>query len=184
MGTVENVTAVRVAGQVLVAAVGAASLLVALIFLGAQLMAPGPADRTFVLASVVGAAGGAVLLFLHRLGLRPGPIGWAAALVSGVGGAAAGLLHGTAQTCCAFAHLAARGYPFPWLRRGASAETAGAAVAKTAGRPWHPHWDALLADVLFWAYLGVLAAVLVALVRRAVGGTTRAGGGEGVGGRP
>src|SRR3954468_4949671 len=59
------------------------------------------------------AAGGLVLLMPHRLRL-PGLLTAAAATLAALVGAAAGLLAATASTCCTYAYVVQRGWPFGW----------------------------------------------------------------------
>ncbi len=153
--------------QVLLAAAGAGGMIAGLTTRLAELISEEPAPR-FVLAASVAAAGGAALVFLPRLRLRPTPMGVVVTLVTALAGTAAGLLRSIESTCCAYAYLVGRGYPFEWLRRGDTGDTPAAARAATLDKPWNRHWDAFAADLAFWGFAGVLAVVVVALLRRAV----------------
>jgi hypothetical protein len=163
---VETLNQRDVGSRVLFAAVGALSLVVGLLILGGELTS-GPGDSRFLLAGGVASVGGAALIFLHRLGLRPTAAGWATAVVAALLGTGLGLLRRIQDVCCMFAYLVAHGYPFTWLRRGATGETASAARSLAVRSQWHLHWSALIADLLFWGLVGMLTAVAAALVRRA-----------------
>jgi len=115
------------------------------------------------------AAGGLVLLMPHRIRL-PGLLTTAGAGLAALAGTAAGLVAGAAETCCAYAYVVRRGWPFPWVSRGAVADDPAGArlLADSAG--WHVDAISLAADLLVFAYAGMLIVVVVVLARR-----TRAG---------
>jgi hypothetical protein len=160
-------TARRLGGRIVLSAAGALGMIVGLLVLLNELRA---AERTgeSLLAGAVGTAGGAALILLPRLRLEPGLPGVATATVTAVVGTAAGLARVVESTGGAFAYLVGRGFPFTVLRRGDTGATPGAAKAAALDHPWNPRWDALVADLAFWALVGVLLAVLAALLRRTI----------------
>jgi hypothetical protein len=122
-----------------------------------------------VLDTVVGcvlAAGGLVLLMPHRIQLPPVATTVAVCVV-GLAGTAAGLVARTAQTCCDVAYIVDRGWPFRWVQRGAVADDVGTAYRLAQSAEWRVDVVALAANVLLWAYAGMLVVVVAVLVRRA-----------------
>lgn len=126
----------------------------------------GPHPVIDVLVGAVLVAGGLVLLMPHRVRL-PRLAGALGAGLGGLIGTAAGLLVGTAQSYATYAYVAGRGFPFYWLQRGASASTPETARSLARASAWQVDVAALAVNLLFWAYAGLLVAVLVVLVRRA-----------------
>lgn len=127
----------------------------------------GPRFVTDVLVGVVLAAGGLVLLMPHRVRLRPVPslLGAGAAALAGT---AAGLLVSTSQLGGLYAYVTARGYPFHWVQRGAGATDPDTARRLADTARWQLDPVALIGDVLFWAYAGLLVLVAVDRARRAM----------------
>lgn len=166
METAEAVRVRHVVGRMALLALGAGVMIVGLLMPAGELAPGDERDPTFVLAGAILAAGGAALVFLHRLRLRPSPPGVIATVAVALAGTGAGLVHVSESLCCMFAYLVGRGYPFEWLRRGHTAETAAAAKSQALQQAWTPNWHSLLADAVFWGAAGVLLVVAVALVRR------------------
>jgi hypothetical protein len=126
---------------------------------------------TAVQDTVVGCvltAGGVVLLMPHRIRL-PRLLTAIAVTVAGIGGTAAGLLVKRAQTCCDFAYIVDRGWPFHWAERGAVADDSGTAYRLAQAANWQVDLVSLAGDLLIFAYAGLLLVVIVVLVRRARG---------------
>jgi hypothetical protein len=161
----------RVGPRVLLSAAGALGMIGGLMVLLDQVRSAVRIPESLV-AGAVATAGGAALIFLPRLGLRVRPAGVATVLATAVAGTAAGLFRVTEVTRPAFAYNAGRGYPFLPLRRGDTGETPALAKAAALRLPWNVHADALLADLAFWGFAGVLLAVAVALLRRALRAAT------------
>jgi hypothetical protein len=146
--------------------VGGVSLVAGLLLLGIGLLTATPSTHHLVFGAVV-AAGGAVLLLARRLRL-PARSGGAGAAGAALAGTAAGLLAVRVSAGGMFAYAEHRGYPFAWLHRGATADTAEAARAAAQDAPATVEWVTLLADAAFWAYAGLLVAAAAAVARRAV----------------
>jgi hypothetical protein len=125
----------------------------------------GPQVVTDVLTGGVLAAGGLVLLMPHRVRLRPvtGVAAGAAALV----GTVAGLAVGASQTAGMYVYAAARGYPFHWVQRGGIADDPDTARRLAETSDWQVDVPAVLTNVLFWAFVGLLVTVAVDGVRQA-----------------
>jgi hypothetical protein len=104
----------------------------------------GVSDVPYLIFHAVVLVGGMVLLALEWIGPKPGTAGYVAAgVVTGAG--------------MIFSALSVRhGYPFGFLVRNEGA----------AGR-WHVDTPHAIADVIFWAYLGLMVLVVVSLLRRA-----------------
>jgi hypothetical protein len=125
----------------------------------------GPTAALDLGVAVVLAAAGLVLLMPHRIRL---PRLITAAVMAGfaVAGAAAGLLASKGRDCCMFAHIEDRGWPFTWAQRGAVADDPATAERLARGAHWTVDAVSLAADLLLWAYAGMLLVVIVVLVRR------------------
>jgi hypothetical protein len=128
----------------------------------------GPHQLVDVAVGVVLAAGGLVLLMPHRIRL-PGRLTLGGAAVVALAGTASGLLMVAASACCTFAYVVQRGWPFAWLDKGAIADDATTArlVANTA--EWRVDAISLVADLLVFAYAGMVIVAVVVLVRRTAG---------------
>jgi hypothetical protein len=124
---------------------------------------------TDIVVGVVLTAAGLVLLMPHRVRL-PRPATAIVAAVVGLGGTMAGLAVRTAQLCCMFGFFVDRGWPFHWLSRGGTADTPAAAYRLEQGASWDVNVLTLAADLVLWAYAGMLLVVIAVLVRRARGG--------------
>ena len=141
---------------------GAASLVAGLTWI--LINTSGPSALLDALVGCVLAAGGLVLLMPHRIRL-PRIATAAAMTVTAVGGAALGLLAGRAQTCCMYAYIADRGWPFHWVQRGAVADDPDTAQRLTQGANWHVDLVSLAGNLLVFAYAGLVLVVIVVLVR-------------------
>jgi hypothetical protein len=151
--------------------VGACTLVGGLTWLLLNLQAPRPiAD---LLVGGVLAAGGLVLLMPHRI---PLPRRWTAAgmTLAAVAGTAAGLASATEQVCCMFAYATGRGFPFRWLRRGAEAADPETARNLALAANWQVDVIAVAGNLLFWAFVGLLAVATLDAVRRSRRGRSEA----------
>jgi hypothetical protein len=155
----------QVVGAALGGTLGALSLVGGLTWLLLNLH--GPRFATDVLVGAVLAAGGLVLLMPHRVRLRPVP-SLLGAGASALAGTAAGLLVSTSQLGGLYAYVTARGYPFHWVQRGASAADPDTARRLADAAQWQLDPAALVGDALFWAYAGLLVIVVVDRARRAM----------------
>ena len=126
----------------------------------------GPSAVLDTLIGLVLVAGGLVLLMPHRISL-PRRATAVAMVVAGLAGTAAGLLTGKVKECCEFAYVVDRGWPFTWAQRGALADDPDTARRAARAANWTVDVIALSADVLLWAYTGLLLVVIAVLVRRA-----------------
>jgi hypothetical protein len=126
---------------------------------------PGSHPAMDATVGVVFTAGGLVLLMPHRVQL-PGRATTGAAAGAAALGTLAGLGIGSAQACCSFVYAMARGFPFDALQRGAFADDSGTARRLALGSDWHVDALGLAGDLVFWAYAGMLAVVVVLLARR------------------
>lgn len=144
-------------------AAGALTLVGGLTWLLLNLQSPQPAVD--VLVGVVLSAGGLILLMPHRIRL---PRQWTAVATAGTAaaGTIGGLVSGVEQTCCMFAYTTTRGFPFRWVGRGAEAVTPEAARNLALAENWRIDPFAVAADLLFWAFVGLLAVVVADVVRR------------------
>jgi hypothetical protein len=88
---------------------------------------------------------------------------------TGTAGTAAGLLVDKTQTCCSYAYVVDRGWPLHWAQRAAWASDPDVARRMSGSADWTADLPSLGADLLFWAYVGMLLVVVAVLVRRARG---------------
>ncbi|WP_436526405.1 hypothetical protein [Actinoplanes sp. HUAS TT8] len=120
----------------------------------------------FTPSGLVVLAAGVALVLWYRL--RPSAA-WSA--VGAVAGAAAGTIGTlsvrTEKLCCMFGWSEARGWPYAWLSRGASADTPEAARALAYADGWAPDPVYLVTDVMIWASAGFLLVVAAGLAVRA-----------------
>jgi hypothetical protein len=141
---------------------GALSLVGGLTWLLLNMQGTHPVLDTAV--SLVLAAGGLVLLMPHRITLPRRVTGIAttgAALAGTVAGLAA-----TASQASTIAYVVARGWPFHWLHRGGVADDLETARRIALAADWQVDGVALAADLLVWAYAGMLVVVIAVLIRR------------------
>ncbi|MBO3740426.1 hypothetical protein [Actinoplanes flavus] len=146
------------------AGIGLMSLLVGGFWL---VMSPNGGDLTDAFMGAVVAAGGLVLLLWHRLGLSGRPVSVAAG-AAGVTGTLAGLTVYAGGVCCMFSFSESRGWPLTWLGRGAVADTEDEAIRLARAESWGVYPSDLLVDLVVWAYAGMVLAVLIGLVGRAI----------------
>jgi hypothetical protein len=138
----------------------------------------GPHPVVDLAVGAVLAAGGLVLLLPHRIELPPLATTIAAG-VAALAGTAAGLASSSAQSCCDFAYIVDRGWPFHWVQRGALASDPDTARRLAQAGNWQVGALSLAADLLLWAYVGILIVAGAVLIRRALrardGGRVEAG---------
>jgi hypothetical protein len=152
------------AGRTLRWLVGAGSLVSGLTWILVTQL--GPVGWIDIATGLVLAAGGLVLLMPHRISLprratAPVMVG------AGLAGTLAGLAAGTSRLCCMFASITDRGWPYAWAQRGAVADDPETAIRLARSADWSVDVIALTADLVLWAYVGMLVLVVVVLVRRA-----------------
>jgi hypothetical protein len=112
-------------------------------------------------------AGALVLLMPHRIQL-PRLATLVAVIGIGVAGTAAGLAAKSAQAGD-FVYVIGRGWPFHWATRGAIAGDATTAYRAAQTANWEVDFVSLAANLLLWAYVGMLLVVIVVLLRRSRG---------------
>jgi hypothetical protein len=127
----------------------------------------GPHPVLDVSVGAVLAAGGLVLLMPHRVRL-PGAVTAGAAALAALAGGAAGIAAGSVQICCAYAYVVQRGWPFRWLSRGGVAGDPETARRLAQSARWHVDAVSLGADLLVWAYAGMVIVAVAIVCRRAV----------------
>lgn len=125
----------------------------------------GPDPLLDLAVGAVLSAGALVLLMPHRIRL-PRPATMAAVIGGGLVGTVAGLLARTEQTCCSYAYLSDRGWPFHWVGRSAVATDPDTAYRLAQDADWKVNLISLSANLLLWAYAGMLVVVIAVLVRR------------------
>jgi hypothetical protein len=111
------------------------------------------ADGPYVLFHAVLLVGGVLLLALGRIGPNPGVAGYSAFGAALGGGTLISAIPLTTTVCCMPAYSFRHGFPFPFL-------------ARDEGGPWHVDSQHLLADLLFWGYVGLALLTVVSLARR------------------
>jgi hypothetical protein len=124
-----------------------------------------PDPAADLVAGIVLAAAGLVLLMPHRITLPPRVTALAMA-VTALAGAGAGLLVDKTQTCCSYAYVVDRGWPLHWAQRAAFASDPDVARRMSGSANWTVDLPSLAADLLIWAYAGMLLVVIAVLVRR------------------
>jgi hypothetical protein len=125
----------------------------------------GPSPLLDLLVGVILSTGALVLLMPHRIRLPRRPT-LVAVIGGGLVGTVAGLFAVTEQTCCAYAYVVDHGWPFRWAGRGAVATDPDTAYRLTQDADWHVNLLSLGANLLLWAYVGMLLVVVAVLARR------------------
>jgi hypothetical protein len=129
----------------------------------------GPHEWLDATVGAVLAAGGLVLLMPHRIRL-PGPLTVGAATVAALAGTAAGLAAAAGSTCCMFAYVVQRGWPFGWASRGGVADDPDTARRLAGSTGWHVDAISLAADLLVFGYAGMVLVAVAVLIRRRTAG--------------
>ncbi|MET8146932.1 hypothetical protein ACIBSW_03930 [Actinoplanes sp. NPDC049668] len=159
-----NMTARQRVGGAARGSLGAVSLVGGLTWILLNLGAPRPVQEMIV--GLVLATGGLVLLMPHRVAL-PGRATAAATAGAAVGGTLAGCLVTGVSVGGAYAYLISRGWPFAWLSRGGVGADPAAAQAAADRTNWRIDAVNLVADLYFWAFVGLLAVATSVVIRRA-----------------
>jgi hypothetical protein len=115
----------------------------------------GVPDGPYLIFHAVWLVGGVLLLALASIGPNPGTAGYVAGAVVTAGGMIVSAVPATTTVCCLSAFPVRHGYPFTFLARNVG-----------AGR-WHLDNQHALADLMFWAFLGLIVLVAISLFRRA-----------------
>jgi hypothetical protein len=110
-------------------------------------------DWPYVIFHVVLVVGGVALLALDWLRPSPGTAGYVAGGLVTVTGVVASAVPATRTICCLSGFAVRHGFPFTSLARD-----------KAGG--WHMDGLHTVADLAFWAYAGLFALIVVALVHR------------------
>jgi hypothetical protein len=120
-------------------------------------------DRDVAAFSSMVVLGGVILLAQARQRPQTSRTAWIAATAVTVAGLVASVLVPVGQRCCDAAWTVAVGLPLPWTVGG------GDTWAQSVGEAWSGRWDPVsaVADVIFWAYAGMVVLVVVGLARRA-----------------
>jgi hypothetical protein len=140
--------ALRLLGGWLCVAIGVLNLLVELDRSGRE---AGAAYLTFHFVLLVG---GVVLLALPVIEPRPGRVGYLSGAAAALAGLIGSAVPATQSICCVRTFAVRHGFPFTFLARHG------------AGDRWHVDGRHTLADLLFWAYVGLFALVAASLLRR------------------
>ncbi|MEU4237905.1 hypothetical protein [Actinoplanes sp. NPDC026619] len=119
---------------------------------------------TDLVVGLVLAVAGLVLLMPHRIRL---PRRLTALVMIGfaVIGTVVGLIVLTERSG-SFAYAADRGWPFTWIQRYAVADDAATARGLADSANWTVDFVSLTANLVLWAYIGMLLVVIGVLVRR------------------
>jgi hypothetical protein len=143
---------------------GAVSLVGGLTWILLNLGAPRPV--TDLVVGVVLTVGGLVLLMPHRVGLPTRATAAATAGAAVVGTLAGGLVS-SVSIGGTYAYLAGRGWPFAWVAQGATATDTVTAREAALRSGWQLDAVNLVADLYFWAFVGLLVVAGVVVARQA-----------------
>jgi hypothetical protein len=113
----------------------------------------GQPDGAYVFFHFIVLVGGVLLVSLAWIGVKPGIAGYAAGAAVMVAGVVFGAIPANDTVCCMTAFSERHGYPFT-------------IVARDVGSRWHVDSQHLVADLLFWGYLGLVVLLTVALTRK------------------
>jgi hypothetical protein len=111
-------------------------------------------DGAYLTFHFVLLVGGVVLLALTFINPRPGVPGWVAGVAITLAGMVASAVPATTTICCLSAFAVRHGFPFTFLARHDATDR------------WHVDSQHTLADLLFWAYVGLFVLIAVSLFRR------------------
>jgi hypothetical protein len=118
----------------------------------------GVPDGPYLIFHAVWLVGGLLLLALPSIRPNPGTAGYVAGGVLTAAGMIVSAVPATTTVCCLSAFPVRHGYPFIFLARNVGAGDAGR---------WHVDGPHALADLVFWAFLGLMVLVAISLFRRA-----------------
>jgi hypothetical protein len=113
----------------------------------------GSPNRPYVFFHVTLLVGGVMLLALDWLAPKPGGPGYVTGGAILLGGTLLSAIPATTTICCMVAFPVRHGFPFTF-------------TAREPGQRWHIDSQHLLADLLFWGFLGLLILVVVGLFRQ------------------
>jgi hypothetical protein len=119
-----------------------------------------------VFTGVALAGGGLVLLLWRRIRL-PVRLVTVVSVAVGLAGTAGGLIVRTVTTGGMFGWFEDRGWPFAWLGRGGLADSVDEAQRQAVAGGWATDGTRLAADVVVWAYTGLVLICLIGLAVRA-----------------
>jgi hypothetical protein len=125
----------------------------------------GPTALLDLMVGLVLAAAGLVLLMPHRIRL-PRLVTTIVMTMVAIAGTAAGLAASTERTCCSYAYVLSRGFPFAWAQRAGIGADPATAERLAGAANWTVDLVSLAANVLLWAYAGMLLVVIAELARR------------------
>ena len=114
----------------------------------------GEADGPYLIFHATLLVGGVLLLSLAWIGPRPGVPGYVAGAVTLAAGTVISAIPVVSTVCCMTAFATRHGFPYTF-------------VARNEGQRWHIDSQHLLADLLFWGYVGLIVLLVVSLVRPA-----------------
>ncbi|MFI5932874.1 hypothetical protein [Actinoplanes sp. NPDC051494] len=115
--------------------------------------ADGTPDSAYLLFHFILLVGGVLLVSFAWIGVKPGIPGWSAGVAVMIAGVVFSALPANETVCCLTAFSERHGYPFTIM-------------ARDAGSRWHVDSQHLLADLLFWGYMGLVVGLTVALTRK------------------
>ncbi|AGL20961.1 hypothetical protein [Actinoplanes sp. N902-109] len=124
--------------------------------------ADGQPDGAYVFFHFIVLVGGVLLVSLAWIGAKPGIAGYVAGAAVLVAGVVISAIPANDTVCCMKAFSERHGYPFT-------------IAARDAGTRWHIDSQHLLADLLFWGYLGLVVLLTVALSRKVASREEEAG---------
>jgi hypothetical protein len=125
----------------------------------------GPTALLDLAVGLVLAAAGLVLLMPHRIRL-PRVVTTIVMTMTAIAGTAAGLAASTERTCCAYAYVLDRGFPITWAQRAGVGPDPASAERLAGSANWTVDLVSLAANLLLWAYAGMLIVVIGVLARR------------------
>jgi hypothetical protein len=118
----------------------------------------GVPDGPYLIFHAVWLVGGLLLLALASIGPNPGAAGYVAGGVVTAVGMIVSAVPATTSVCCLSAFPVRHGYPFIFLAHDVGAGDAGR---------WHVDSQHAIADLTFWAFLGLMVLIAISLFRQA-----------------
>jgi hypothetical protein len=144
------------------ALVGGGSVVLGL-YLGGMNVAAYEAEGNVSVFSGVVILGGMIMITQARRQPRARPAGWVAGTVVGAVGLLVSMVTPVQQICCDAVRIVRLGLPLPWTTGY------GDTWSQAVGEAWRGTWDpvAAMLNAIFWAYAGMIFAVVIGLSRRA-----------------
>ncbi|RSM69446.1 hypothetical protein DMB66_10610 [Actinoplanes sp. ATCC 53533] len=141
---------------------GGGSILLGL-YLGSMNATAYEAEWNVSVFSGVLIVGGTTLIAQARQRPRASRAGWIAGAAVGAVGLLASIVTPVQETCCDAVWVVSLGLPLPWTTGH------GDTWSQAVGEAWRGTWDPVsaIANAIFWAYAGMLVAVVIDLIRRA-----------------